>query len=111
MNDREIIDLFWQRSERAIAETDRKYGGYCRAVATNILTSPEDAEECVNDAWLSAWNAMPDKRPERLGAFLAKITRNHALTMGEGEAPDTLTIDDYDWDKQLVGELVFRRTD
>ena len=79
MNDREIVDLYWQRSERAITETDQKYGKYCRIIAYNILENAEDAEECVNDTWLSAWNAMPDKRPERLSPFLAKITRNFAL--------------------------------
>ena len=79
MNDRQIVDLYWQRSEAAIAETAEKYGRYCHAIAYNILDNGEDAEECVSDTWLSAWNAMPDKRPARLGAFLAKITRNHAL--------------------------------
>ena len=80
MKDTEIVELYWQRSERAVEESERKYGAYCRAVAYNILESGEDAEECVNDTWLSAWNAMPDKRPSRLGAFLAKITRNFAIS-------------------------------
>lgn len=80
MKDTEIVELYWQRSERAIAETAEKYGKYCRTVAYNVLENGEDADECVNDTWLSAWNAMPDKRPSRLGAFLAKITRNYAIT-------------------------------
>ena len=80
MKDTEIVELYWQRSEQAVEESDRKYGAYCRSVAYNILESGEDAEECVNDTWLSAWNAMPDKRPSRLGAFLAKITRNGAIS-------------------------------
>jgi len=80
MNDREIVELYWRRSEQAIRETIQKYGTYCHIIAYNILESTEDSEECVNDTWLSAWNSMPDKRPERLNAFLAKITRNHALT-------------------------------
>lgn len=80
MNDREIVNLYWQRSEQAIEETEQKYGSYCHIVAYNILESSEDSEECVNDTWMSAWNAMPDKRPERLGPFLARITRNFALT-------------------------------
>ena len=80
MKDTEIVELYWQRSERAVEESDRKYGAYCRTVAYNILESGEDAEECVNDTWLGAWNAMPDKRPSRLGAFLAKITRNGAIS-------------------------------
>ena len=79
MKDTEIVELYWQRSERAVEESDRKYGAYCRTVAYNILENSEDAAECVNDTWLSAWNAMPDKRPSRLGAFLARITRNGAI--------------------------------
>ncbi len=79
MDDREIVGLYWQRSERAIDETARKYGSYCRIIAYNILENPQDSDECVNDTWLGAWNSMPDKKPERLGPFLGKITRNFAL--------------------------------
>ena len=79
MNDVQIVDLFWQRSERAIPETDRKYGGYCQAIAYNICGSREDAEECVNDTWLGAWNAMPDARPAQLPPFLGAITRRAAI--------------------------------
>ena len=80
MNDREIVNLYWQRSEQAITETEQKYGRYCHIIAYNILENSEDSEECVNDTWMSAWNSMPDKRPERLSPFLARITRNFALT-------------------------------
>ena len=79
MNDRDIVNLYWQRSEQAIDETAQKYGRYCHIIAYNILENTEDYEECVNDTWMSAWNAMPDKRPDRLGPFLARITRNFAL--------------------------------
>ena len=79
MEDSQIVDLYWQRSDRAIAETEAKYGRCCRSIANNILHSAEDAEECVSDTWLAAWNAMPDKRPKGLLAFLARITRNFAL--------------------------------
>ena len=79
MEDLQIIDLYFARDERAILETDAKYGKYCFAVADNILGQREDAEECVNDTWLRAWNAMPPKRPAVLRTFLAKITRNLAL--------------------------------
>ncbi len=79
MEDRQIIDLYWRRDEAAIEETQHKYGGLCRAVALRILRSAEDAEECVSDTWLSAWHAIPPRRPERLGAFLSRITRNGAL--------------------------------
>ena len=80
MKDRDIVELYWRRSEQAIRETERKYGSYCRTIAFNILNNREDSEECVSDTWLAAWNAMPDKRPEKLNPFLAKIARNFALT-------------------------------
>ena len=80
MNDRDIVNLYWQRSEQAITETEQKYGRYCHIIAYNILENVEDSEECVNDTWMSAWNSMPDKRPEHLSPFLARITRNFALT-------------------------------
>ena len=76
MEDNQIIELFWQRDESAITETGRKYGAYCRTIANNILQNNEDAEECVNDTWLKAWNSIPPHRPENLRLFLAKITRN-----------------------------------
>lgn len=79
MNDTQIIDLYWTRSERAIEESDGKYGHYCHTIAYNILSNDEDSEECVSDTWLRAWNAMPPQRPSRLKAFFGKITRNLSL--------------------------------
>ncbi len=79
MEDCQIVDLFWRRSEDAVAALSGKYAAYCYAVAWNILSNAEDAEECVNDTWLGAWNAMPPHRPSRLGAFVDKITRNLAF--------------------------------
>ena len=79
MEDLEIIDLYWQRSDRAIEESDKKYGGYCHRIAYNICESREDAEECVNDTWFGAWNQMPDKRPSVLSVFLGSMTRNFAI--------------------------------
>lgn len=79
MDDKRIIDLFFDRSENAVAETARKYGGYCYSIAYNILTNNEDAEESVNDTYMAAWNAMPPHRPSVLAAFLGKITRNLSL--------------------------------
>ncbi|MBQ7692468.1 MAG: RNA polymerase sigma factor [Oscillospiraceae bacterium] len=79
MEDREIVDLYWQRSELAISETEQKYGRYCRAIAMNICGTNEDAEECVNDTWFRAWNRMPSERPTVLSAFLGCITRNLAI--------------------------------
>lgn len=79
MDDESIIGLYWARSELAITRTQEKYGDSCRAVAMNILRSRADSEECVNDTYLRAWESMPPQRPERLRAFLARITRNLAL--------------------------------
>ncbi len=79
MEDDKIVELYWQRSADAISETADKYGAYCFAIAENILHSAEDSDECVNDAWLHAWNAMPPQRPRVLRLFLARITRNLAF--------------------------------
>ncbi|MBP3352550.1 MAG: RNA polymerase sigma factor [Lachnospiraceae bacterium] len=76
MEDNQIVELYFQRDADAIKETDSKYGSYCFAIADSILHNKEDSEECVNDTWLSAWNAMPPQRPKVLRMFLAKITRN-----------------------------------
>ena len=75
MEDKAIVDLYWQRSDRAIPETECKYGGYCHTVAMRIVNNREDAEECVNDTWLGAWNSMPENRPSYLAPYLAKLTR------------------------------------
>lgn len=79
MNDNEIIELYWHRSETAIAETDEKYGRYCHTISFNVLHNDGDAEECVNDTYLGAWKSMPPQRPNRLSTFLGKITRNLSL--------------------------------
>ena len=79
MEDQAIVELYWQRSDRAIAETERKYGRYCHKIAWNICMNCQDAEECVNDTWFRAWNLMPDKRPAALPGFLGGITRNLAI--------------------------------
>lgn len=79
MDDRQIIELYWQREQEAITATNDKYGSYCFAVANNILQNDEDSEECINDTWYRVWNAIPPQKPVWLKAFLAKITRNLAL--------------------------------
>lgn len=79
MQDSQIIDLYWQRDESAISETDKKYGAYCLCVSRHILADIQDAEECVNDTWFHAWNSMPPQKPKQLRMFLAKITRNLSL--------------------------------
>ena len=79
MDDQTIVSLFHARSEDAIAAASDKYGGRCRAIARNILADDADAEECVSDALLAAWNAIPPQSPQHLGAYLGRITRNLAL--------------------------------
>jgi len=79
MEDSKIIELYWMRSEDAISETDAKYGKLCRYIAMNILCRAEDGEECVNDAYLGVWNAIPPQKPDKFSAFISKITRNLAL--------------------------------
>lgn len=96
MDDRQIIDLYWARNESAIPATAEKYGAYCGRIARNIVDSREDAEECLNDTWLAAWNAMPPHRPSVLATFLGRLTRNlslnrwqaaRSLKRGGGEFP------------------------
>lgn len=79
MEDKQIVALYWQRSERAIEETAEKYGKYCHTIAYNILLNHEDAEESVNDTYMGAWKSIPPNRPDILSAFLGKITRNISL--------------------------------
>ena len=79
MEDDKIVDLFWQRSKTAITETELKYSRYLYSISVRILQNEEDAEECVNGTFLSAWNAMPPARPSVLRTFLGKITRNISL--------------------------------
>lgn len=79
MDDCAIIALYEQRDERAIEETDAVYGAYCRKIAMDILDSPPDAEECVNDTYLRTWNSIPPQKPSKLSAFLGRITRNLSI--------------------------------
>ena len=79
MKDEKIIELFYERSEQAIKELDKKYGRTFHSVSYNILGNREDAEECVNDAYLGAWNAIPPAKPNPLLAFVCKIVRNISL--------------------------------
>ena len=116
LEDSKIVDLYWQRSEEAIPETAAKFGGYCCTIAYNILSDEQDAEECVNDTWLKAWNSMPTHRPALLAPYLAKLTRwlsltrlrkRNALRRGGGETPMVLdelaevVPDNIDLEKQL----------
>lgn len=99
MEDGKIVELYWQRRESALHETALKYGAYCTKISMNILGSPQESEENVNDVYLHAWQAMPPHRPQVLSAFLGKLTRNlainrfqaaHAAKRGGGEFPLSL---------------------
>lgn len=79
MEDSQIIDLYWKRSANAISESKIKYGAYCETIANNILHSKYDSDECVNDTWYRAWNAIPPEKPGKLALFFGKITRNLAI--------------------------------
>lgn len=79
LDDSKIIELFYERSEQAIIELSEKYGSVCEKIATNILGSRLDAEECVNDAYLGAWDSIPPQRPDPLLSYLCRIVRNLAI--------------------------------
>lgn len=81
MTDKEIINLYWKRSENAIVETDKKYGSYCYSLSYNILSNKEDAEECLNDTYMKTWNTIPPTRPMHFMAFLGKVIRNISLNL------------------------------
>ena len=99
MDDNSIIDMYWARNEKAIDATKDKYGHYCYSIAYGILENFEDAEECVNDTYLGAWNSIPPNKPQMLSTFLGKLTRNislnrwrkkHRIKRGGGEVQLTL---------------------
>ncbi|MCR4617839.1 MAG: sigma-70 family RNA polymerase sigma factor [Lachnospiraceae bacterium] len=103
MEDRAIVDLYWARDEKAIKETESKYSKYLSTIAYNIVTDIMDAQECLNDTYLHAWNAMPEDRPEMLSTYLGKFTRNIAIdlyrkkTASKRKASEyTLSLDELD---------------
>ena len=79
MQDKDIVNLYWERNERAIYETDAVYGKYLLKIAKNILADTESGKECVNDTYLKAWHSMPPQKPALLSAFLGKITRELSI--------------------------------
>ena len=79
MEDAQIVELYWNRDEAAIAATSERYGNYCYSIAYHLLQSPEDAQECVSDTYWKAWLSIPPQRPKRLATYLGKITRNLSL--------------------------------
>lgn len=81
MDDTAIIDLYFERSQSAVRESQNKYGSYCRTISMNILRCREDTDECLSDTWMNAWNTIPPQRPACLSAFFGKIVRNISLTL------------------------------
>ncbi len=79
LDDSQIIELFYERSEQAIIELSKKYGAVCTKVANNILNDTRDTEECVNDAYLGAWNTIPPQKPHPLLSYICRIVRNLAV--------------------------------
>lgn len=94
MTDRELLDLYWARREEAVAETQEKYGPWCRTIARNILGEERDVEECLSDCWLALWNAIPPARPERFQGYLGAVVRNRALLLRRqrGRQGDTVSL-------------------
>ena len=119
MDDTQIVELYWTRKECAIEETATKYGSYCYSIAQNILHNTDDAKECVNDTWLSAWNSMPPHRPSVLSTFLGKLTRRisidrwrhlNAKKRGDGQLPLVLAeLEDCVSDGKSIEEEAERR--
>lgn len=125
MESKEIVELFFSRDERAIEAVSDKYGAYCGSIAMNILGSKEDSEECINDAFMKAWELIPPNKPEKLPAFLGKLTRNaainclrrqNALKRGCGETaavfdeiseftPDKFSVEEQTEKKELVSAI------
>lgn len=123
MDDLEIIELYFARNEKAIEETDKKYGKLCFRVANNILINDEDSEECVNDTYLSVWNKIPPTRPKCFMAFICQIVRflsmkkldfNSALkrsqdiTISYSDLEDVLPSDHFstEWEYADVGKII-----
>ena len=92
MKDADIVDLYFSRNEEAIVESQKSYGKYCTAVAMHILASMADAEECVNDTWLKAWQSIPPARPAYLQQFLGGITRHISLDKYRRNQRTALTV-------------------
>lgn len=101
MEDLQIIELYWNRDESAIAESQCKYGAFCERIARNILGDPRDSEECVADTWHRSWESMPPARPEFLRAFFGRIVRNISISRYRRDHAQKRMIPM----EQLLGEL------
>lgn len=106
MEDIEIIDLYWQRNEDAIRETDVKYGKYLKTVAMNILNDHEDSSEAVNDTYLKTWNAIPPQRPNAFLAWLSKITRSLSIDRLRFLNREKRSTSQYDLSLEELGECI-----
>lgn len=106
MEDIEIIDLYWNRNEDAIRETDVKYGKYLRTVAMNILNDQEDAGEAVNDTYLKTWNAIPPQRPNAFLAWLSRITRSLSIDRLRFLSRKRRSASQYDLSLDEMGECI-----
>lgn len=106
MEDFEIVELYWDRDENAITQTDRKYGKYCRKIAFSIVNDREDMEECVNDTYLQTWNSLPPQRPEKLSTYLGKICRNISINLYEKLTADKRGGNETDACLDEISELV-----
>ena len=94
MTDQELVELFWQRREEALAGLQDKYGGWCRSIAGRILGEERDVEECLGDCWLQLWNAIPPARPQHFRGYLGAVVRNRALLIRRrrGRQGDTVSL-------------------
>ncbi len=106
MNDEQIVQLYWDRDEGAIRETEAKYDRYLNKIACNILNDAEDSRESVNDTYLAAWNSMPPHRPSVLSAYLAKLTRRISIDLFRYRTRDKRMASEYAVSLSELGDCV-----
>ena len=106
MQDRKIVDLYWERNEDAIRQTEQKYGTYLSKVAYNILDDYEDSKECVNDTYLAAWNSMPTNRPRVLSTYLGKIARQISIDVFRKKHAEKRYASEYAISLDELGDII-----
>ena len=106
MTDREIVLLFRRRDETAIEQVQQAYTLYCLSIASRILSDAADAEECINDVWLAAWNSIPPNEPERLATYLGKLTRNIAINRVRAKGAQKRCTEQYALSLDELGEII-----
>lgn len=111
MTDEKIVELYWNRDESAVAETQQKYGHYLTKIAYNILNNMEDSLESVNDTYMGAWKAIPPHRPQVLSTFLAKITRRVAIDMVRRRTRDKRVPSEYMYSLNELEECIPEKYD